>query len=320
MMDILICLNENYLMPSEVMLYSLFQNNKNITVTVHAMVPDVGDYVLDLKNFVEEHGQRIFIYDMSKVALPIIPSHSNNKTSYPLEAYYRLFVTEVIPHDIHKVLYLDGDIIVRGGLSELWNTDVTGYAVAAGLSRYNDDIKLIKKLGFDPKYGYFNSGVLLINLDYWRENQVVNLFVNYIKNNMDNLRFADQDVLNPVFCDKRLELSIRYNFCTTFLLNDRFRMIASKSIIEEIDKWCKKPCVIHYNSADKPWNSDSLNIHRKIWRKYRDETKWRDYIVKKDGPSFKEKILRAISCLKHGVTSYTFVRYNKKYQLNEGNS
>lgn len=316
MMDILICLDKNFLMPSEVMLYSLFKNNKNISVTVHAMVTGDGDYVKDLQKFVEEQGKRILTYDMKKFALPVIPSHSNDKTNYPLEAYYRLFAAEVLPKDIHKVLYLDGDIIVYDDLSELWNTDVTGYAVGASPSYFNNDVEIIRKLGYDPKYGYFNSGVLLINLDYWREIHVVDLFVDYIKNNMDILTYADQDVLNHVFCDKKLNLPLRYNFCTNFLYKDQFRSTVSKSMIEEIDKWYKSPCVIHFHSKDKPWNSDCVNIHREIWRKYRDETKWKGYLVKKK-ISLKEKLIRALVCLKYGETSFTFVRYNKKYQLKD---
>lgn len=224
----------------------------------------------------------------------------------------------MLPDNIHKVLYLDGDIIVYDDLTELWNTDVKGYAVAAGQSILNKSIELIQKLGYDPKYGYFNSGVLLINMDYWRENHVVDLFVDYINKNMDNLRFADQDVLNPIFCDKRLELSIRYNFCTGFLLNENYRVKFPADLIYEIDKWYKSPCIIHFHSNNKPWNSDCDNIYRWIWRKYRDETKWKGYLVKRNELSFRGKIHRAWFCLKHGVTSYIYVRYNKKYQLKKG--
>ena len=42
------------------------------------------------------------------------------------------------------------------------------------------------------------------------------------------------------------------------------------------------------------------------------------YLVVKTGKfSFKDRLNRAFECLKHGVTSYTFVRYNKEYQLEE---
>lgn len=40
-------------------------------------------------------------------------------------------------------------------------------------------------------------------------------------------------------------------------------------------------------------------------------------VVKSDNFSFKDRLNRAFECLKHGVTSYTFVRYNKEYQLEE---
>lgn len=311
-MDILICLDENYLMPTEIMLHSLFVNNKGESITVHAMISGNGDYVWKLKDFVEQYNHKFFSYDMKKVSLPVIPSHSNDKTNYPLEAYYRLFAAEVLPRDIHKLLYMDGDIIINGSLKDLWEVDLTGYALAAAAGFHNNNHEYIRKLGYDPKYGYFNSGVLLINMDYWRDNHVVEAFVDYIKDNMDILKFADQDVLNPVFCDKRLELPLRFNFCTGFLFNDRFRDIEPK-YKKEIDNWYYRPSIIHY-TTDKPWNSDSINIYKDIWRKYRDQTDWKGYLVIKPKLSLKHTITRFLVCLKYGVTSFTYVQYNKKYK------
>ena len=315
-LDLLICLDKNYLVPSEIMLYSLFVNNKDLQITVHAMVNGEDEYVQVLADFVRRYQQEIKLYDMGKVALPVIPSHSNDKTKYPLEAYYRLFAAEVLPQNIHKILYLDGDIIVNRSLRDLWDIDISGYGLAAAAGLHNNNKQLIDKLGYAPQYGYFNSGVLLINLDYWRNNKVVEQFVDFIKANMDNLKFADQDVLNPIFCDKRLELPLKYNFCTTFLYNDRYRHL-EKKYIDEIDNCYHNPCIIHYTS-DKPWYSDSINIYKDIWCYYRDQTEWRGYFVrKKKKDLLKQAFKRFLSCIKYGVSSSIYVRYNKKYKLSK---
>ena len=70
---------------------------------------------------------------------------------------------------MHKIIYLDCDLIVEQQLSKLFNYDIGRYPIAAVEDMWSGKDDNYERLGYDRKYGYFNSGVLLINLDMWRE-------------------------------------------------------------------------------------------------------------------------------------------------------
>ena len=72
-------------------------------------------------------------------------------------------------------------------------------------------------MGYETRYGYFNSGVLLLNLTYWRENNLENELLEYAYNNIGLLQYHDQDILNAVLKDRKKQMSIAYNVQSTFL-------------------------------------------------------------------------------------------------------
>lgn len=63
-----------------------------------------------------------------------------------------------------------------------------------------------KRLHYPSSDSYFNSGVLLINLDYWREKKLMYKALDYIAKNGNNLVFYDQDVLNALLHNSRVFL------------------------------------------------------------------------------------------------------------------
>ena len=86
-----------------------------------------------------------------------IAATSNAATSYSPYCFLRLFADRLPLPD--QVLYLDADTVIAGDLGELWDTDVSKKEFAAVLDYYG---KIFMGIG------YFNSGVLLLNLDMIR--------------------------------------------------------------------------------------------------------------------------------------------------------
>lgn len=86
--------------------------------------------------------------------------------------YFRCLMGTVLPATLRRCVYLDGDTLVRGDLGELWATDLRGATVGAALDyflpRTGDAIAPWQELGLDPDAEYFNSGVMVIDLDAWR--------------------------------------------------------------------------------------------------------------------------------------------------------
>ncbi len=89
-----------------------------------------------------------------------------------LPSYYRLIIDQILPRDVSLAIYLDSDIVVNGDLSELFSYDLNGYTIAAVPDAWVDRADRIKEKIELPKGArYFNSGVLLINLETWRQTQ-----------------------------------------------------------------------------------------------------------------------------------------------------
>ncbi|MBQ9875004.1 MAG: glycosyltransferase family 8 protein [Thermoguttaceae bacterium] len=119
----------------------------------------------------------------------------NDISNFPIVVNARLFAEKYLPETLDKVIYLDADIVVLGSLSELWETDLGDNFVAAV-----PDPKMRashrQALGLPDDYRYFFSGGLVINLKKWREERVLEKFLDICLEIKDKIEFPDQDVLN----------------------------------------------------------------------------------------------------------------------------
>lgn len=193
------------------------------------------------------------------------------------------------------MLYLDGDMIVRHSLLPLWNTDITGCAVGvvcdydSGMDRYNN----YNRLKYSPHLGYFNAGMLLVNLKYWREHQVVNEFAEDIRHHSEDIRFHDQDVLNFVFRERKKEVSVKYNLQSGFLLKHPYCDYEKNE--QDIHEAIKDPVIVHF-VLSKPWyayNREPTHPFASTFFKYQNQTKWRG--VRIDRRSYKLRIINFVA-------------------------
>ena len=308
-MDVVISLNYDYLMPATVMLCSLFENNNADKITVHVLLGKGGDNCVDvLRNISNQYGQSICFYDMKRQNLIYLPTDRNGQRSnISIETYYRLFLTDVLPQTISKILYLDCDIVVDQNLRELYNVDIDSYALAAAPDLLNNDVHNANRLKYDTIYGYFNAGVLMINLDYWRKKNVKERFVSVIESNIGNLKYHDQDVLNYVFHDVRKELPLKFNFQTTFLFKDTYRFLSYK-YHQEVLNTKNHAAVIHF-TEDKPWLYDSPNPMNVFFMKYQNLTIYKGLRIKRK-VSIKNRIIHTILCIQRKSFSYYKSNYD----------
>ena len=116
-----------------------------------------------------------------------------------MAAYYRLLMTSVLPKDLDKVLYLDCDMIVLRDIHEIFNIELEHYALAAISDNlpYSEQHRL--QLHMEVGERTFSSGVMLINLSYWRENNVESGLLEYAKRHREEVYLHDLDVLNYYF-------------------------------------------------------------------------------------------------------------------------
>lgn len=273
--EIVLCTDHRYIMPAGVMMYSVCKNNKDGGVRFHVIVDEsvTEEDRADLRDIVRMNAIQFYKVDSQEFnSLPVLPNSS-------FATYYRLLIPQILPENIHKVLFLDCDIIVRHSLLPLWETDIDGYAIAAVIDNLDSNIGAFNRLRYSSNLGYFNAGVLLLNLKYWRDNDIQSEIRLYMKNHSENIIFCDQDILNYVLRERKRPLPIKYNFQTCFLFSIDKCGFDYWKYEKEILEARNDPVILHYIFR-KPWMEGCNHPFRSTFLRYQNETKWKNYIWK----------------------------------------
>lgn len=292
-MNILLSTDNNYVMPTGVLMTSIGYNNGS-GVNYYILVNEefTNDSRDALARVANQFGNKIFFFTITPEMTKDFPfGRADQPTHVSIATYYRLFITEVLPADVDKILYLDGDMVCRKTLADLWNIDLNEYAV--GVVHDCDEVTQTKdnRLPYPMETGYFNAGMLLINLDYWRKNKSYNRFIECIVKYQNEIVFHDQDVLNICFWDKKKWLPLSYNFQSSFIHLAEYRTDYS-TIANEIEATKYDPAIIHYVSSSKPWNVDCFFGYRGAWRYYWRRSQWRSQKLMNDTPHGIKEMLR----------------------------
>ena len=171
-------------------------------------------------------------------------------------------------------------MIIMSSLSELWNTDISHYALAA-VTDMSESKHNFERLGYNKELGYFNAGLLLINLAYWREINAKSLFWDLIKRSPERIKFHDQDVLNICFKDDKKMLPFKWNFQDGFIYKPELMELDEKKYHQQLIETRQNPIIIHYTSMAKPWHVECLNPYKKYFLKYLKQTPWKTYKIKR---------------------------------------
>ena len=151
-----------------------------------------------------------------------------------------------------RILYLDTDTLIANSILPLFSLDMKGKAVGAVTQNYPYAKESIKRLNYDVNKGYFNAGVLLIDLKQRRENNVMKQSIDYCVKNIEHLSLFDQDALNVIFQDNKCELPLCYNIIPANLNSDYYY---TPEHLDEIKEAVYRPVIIHYASS-APWYMD----------------------------------------------------------------
>ena len=170
-------------------------------------------------------------------------------------AYLRLLIPELVPQAVHRVIYLDTDLVVLDDIQELWEMDLQGKPVGAvpdlgilASSRMRRQKE--ETLGIQEGKLYFNSGVMVMDLEAWREKQYGDQVIRCVGEG--NFRHHDQDGLNKVFQDNWRPLPLRWNVIppvftlpVKVLKKSRWRNLALEAL--------ERPAVFHWAGRYKTW-------------------------------------------------------------------
>jgi lipopolysaccharide biosynthesis glycosyltransferase len=307
---ILVCAADDlYAMPLSVTIRSVLENlSKDRTLCLFILdqntQPSQKDRILQSIDF--ENIQVEWI----KVASPTLAKiHISNPSSYPLSSYFRLLIPYLLPADIKKVIYLDTDVIVKGDLSNLWDIDIQNYYalavqdVAVGCFSKVSHIDC-QKLGVSPDQKYFNSGVMVINLEQWRIHNIPEKALSYLEHYP--LRFPDQDALNIVLAQHWRELDPHWNQGHAIHLLSSWK----ESPYEESAflKALNEPYIVHFSSQPKPWMFGCTHPEKDLFFHYLSLTDWAEWKLTPFNYllSLQKRALRKIKRLSQKITRLSF--------------
>ena len=255
-MQINVCLatDENYLKYMATSMVSILKTaNKTddlcFYILCNKISNDSKDYIKSLKKIKNFSIDFLDINIKDFIDFPRIGPHISNT------GYFRYKIAELC-HNISKIIYLDCDVIVKQSLTELFETDIGDYYLAGV-----EDVGYYYWREKNPKFiykncFYINTGVLLINLEVWRQNNLYNKLVDFTIKEADKIEIGDQDVINAVCKGKIKELDYKWNVQDSFYRKKPERCYNPNC--SKIIEASKNPAIIHYTNIKKPWNDKKM--------------------------------------------------------------
>jgi len=251
-LDIILSPDERYMNYAGVCIYSIKEKNPHLKLRFHIFTESLKDE--DACRF-NEMNENISIYIIDNSEL----SKQQKSERFPTSIYYRIIAPRIINkrvNNLEKLLYIDCDTLCSGSLSELVNMELNDKnSIYACIDKNIECTNFIEKYNLKSK-GYFNSGVILINVKTWLSKGIENEFFNRISGR--EYKYPDQDCLNIILDGEFGVLDETYNFIP-------------KNNIEQANG----QTIIHYAGQIKPWcaaaSENKLNIE--YLKKYK-ESPW----------------------------------------------
>lgn len=249
---------------------SLFENTDS-EVTVHIL----HDNTLTPANrekfsYIANHyKQSITFYNLDELCpdkiamiIKLIPEVETAKVT--VGAFYKLLIPQVLPKEIDKAIFIDPDTIINLDISELWQIDLADkvLGVVPGTENGTDCRKSFRlcREGIVSSFDYFNTGVMLMNLDILRgEEQTIMQGIKFRGENPAHT-FLEQTVLNYCFSKRTVKLRVRFNL---YVKNARK--------YKDLDFSGK---ILHYIDGSSRMGLDMNDLANRLWMNYFIKTPW----------------------------------------------
>lgn len=298
--DFCLCCNNNYIPYAAVTIKSIIEHS---TTDENVHIHILSDYISNrsLARLRLLNGDHICIHTYIVKDSSAIKDLATGVWS--IYTWYRLLLPDLLSVDIHRVLYIDCDVLFNGNVNTLFTMDMSDKAIAACIDTQSYNTKDRMRLGYDCYMNYVCAGILLINLDKWRREHIQEKIISFAKLNSKLLHFPDQDAINVVCQNDKIILPPNYGVLVTFFTNTDF----IRRHLDQIESIFEEPTIIHY-AGYQPWVFEKdKSPHSLLW--------WGTYYRLR---SFPELILRYWeSCIKYMIKKFLcftrIIQPNSKY-------
>ena len=237
-----------------------------------------------LGDIAQHYGKRITWLNAKAVTDPVRREFPNlHAWRGSMAPNAKAFVEQIFPDHVKRLLFIDADTVVAGSVRELAELDMGGAAL--GAIPLNWEAKRLRK-GADRLYSgntiYFNSGVLLYDLDAWRREDCPAM-VREILRKKKRLKWPDQTLLNNAIPQRLIKsLPPKYNYVTHYIhpRQERIRMREGHCYTrEEIEEAIRQPVIIHYVGGvppARPWYEGCKSHRQEEYYRYKALSPWKD--------------------------------------------
>ena len=270
---VLLISDADYVLPTSVAISSLIQNiGPETCYVIYVLGRGFSSQQIQLLKSYSSTNVEIQLIDCSGIQLvnlhPKAPSSKEFQFCAATEsALLKFYIPELLPQE-KKVIYLDGDVIVRRDLSDLYSQNIDSFYACA----VKDSGALYLKTPImEEVEGYFNSGVMLLNLEELRKDDITQKLVKAKRESKDT-SLMDQNIFNIVFNRKVKFLPIKYNVLISNLKRNENKWsiedlnAAFNTSYDSLEEVLNDSYILHYSSRKKPWVYLN-NPYSDIWYK-----------------------------------------------------
>lgn len=261
--SLLTTLDQNYLPQLRTLLTSLSINNPNDTFNVflfHSGIPE--EALAGIRRQCDKAGyafSTICVDDTLFQGAPV-------SRQYPKEMYYRLLAPCLLPGSVKRILYLDPDTLVINPIRPLWETDLKGNLFAAAAHTGKTELaNSVNQLRLGTDSDYYNSGVLLMDLEAGRREIDPQKLFYYVEQHRIELILPDQDILNALYSERILPLDdVLWNYDARNYSNYLLR----SGGICDLPWVMEHTAILHFCGKLKPWKPKYIYRFGILYRHY----------------------------------------------------
>jgi lipopolysaccharide biosynthesis glycosyltransferase len=248
--------DDKYVRGMGVAITSLVANNPGTEFVFHVFYGSIDEADFDrLDELARKLEITIFLNALDKEIFAKLATFGH----YTHAIYNRLVISERLRGVATRALYIDADIVCLAGVRELIAMDLGSNVVAAVADVDRIANERIRALGL--KCGkYFNSGVILIDIEKWNEEDVSNTALSILLDRNNNLVFPDQDALNIALDGRVACVDRKWN--RLYDLGTMTEKIADDTVF------------LHYAAGTKPWFAWCLHPLKSHFIKYYQQSPW----------------------------------------------
>lgn len=257
-----LAIDEKFVPPAGILITSILKNNPARNFLIHIFLDKLSDSSIKKLNELCEMSSKLQI----KIYC-VNPELFNNlyfDKNYSVAIFYRLIAADFLSQELDELIYMDSDMLCLNSMEELFQNIPKDYLFKVVEDNGNWLSQHKKNLSLPADFRYFNAGILYINLQKWREENISAQLIELLKQRKYNL--PDQDTLNMVVCKNNYAVEyLSNNFNHFFRVDGKEIPINDKVIVE------------HFAGNLKPWQLWCESESKKIYEYYQAASPWKDF-------------------------------------------